>query len=71
MPPAALFLCIDKEIGERKRLRRGRFRILPLLRTTPIETAKKGAPAPFWMIPQGTGDEGRKAPAPAPEPPVG
>jgi len=31
-------------MGERKRLRRGRFRILPLLRTSLIETAQEGAP---------------------------
>ena len=43
-PPEVPFLCSDKEMGERKRLRRGRFRILPLLRTTPIETAQEGAP---------------------------
>ena len=52
LPPAAPFLGVKK--GRKEPLRRGRFRFLPLLRTSLIETAKEGAAAPSLDSPRGS-----------------
>ena len=42
-------LLVQRKVAKEKTLRRGRFRILPLLRTTLIETAKGDLRIPRWI----------------------
>ena len=44
-------LLAQRKVAKETTLRRGRFRILPLLRTSLIETAKGGLRAPSWIPP--------------------
>ena len=44
-------LLVQRKVAKENTLRRGRFRILPLLRTSLIETAKGGLQAPSWIPP--------------------
>ena len=46
------FFCLSKRKEAKKTTRRrGRFRFLPLLRTSLFETTKEGLRAPFWISP--------------------
>ena len=44
-------LLVQREVARETTLRRGRFRFLPLLRTTLFETTQRGAAAPLWILP--------------------